>query len=320
VKSHFSKLIIASALAGVGFATHAQYPERPIKLIVPFAAGTSTDAIAREVANTLSIIVKQPVIVDNRTGAEGNIGSKAVANSEPDGYTALVTSSSSAVLDGLMRKTPMFDPLKEVTPVCGIFSTGLVMYISSSLPHKSLAEFISVAKAQPGKFTYGYASASGRLGAELLQQIAGIKLRGIPYRATVAGLTAIGSGEIDMMLNDPGGAMSLYQAGKIRPLVVTTPTRISVLPDVPTGAEAGLKGFEMVPWWAMFLPAKTPNAVTDNMRQALTKSLASPAMVAARNKMGMNEFPLCGDALAKFQASEISRWQQVIEKAQIPLE
>lgn len=320
MKKSFSKLIIASMLTALGFASHAEYPERSIKLIVPFAAGTSTDAIAREMGNALSTTAKQPVIVDNRAGADGNIGAKAVANAEPDGYTALVTSSSSAVLDGLMRKTPLFDPLKEVTPVCGIASIGLVMYISSTHPYKNLAEFIAAAKAQPGKFTFGYASATGRLAAELFQQMAGVKLKGIPYRATIAAITAVATGEIDMIVNDPNGAMPMYQTGKIRPIVVTTAKRIKTMPDVPTGAEAGLQGFEMVPWFGMFLPAKTPPAVAESLRQSVARTLASPAMVAARTKMGMDEFTVCGDALAKFQTGEINRWRQVIEKAQIPLE
>ncbi|MDR6858798.1 tripartite tricarboxylate transporter substrate binding protein [Variovorax guangxiensis] len=314
------KLVLLTSLGAIAFASHADYPERPVKLIVPFAPGTSTDAQARELAQVLSAMFRQPVIVDNRAGAEGNIGAKAVANAEPDGYTALLTTSSSAVLDGLMRKVPQFDPLKELAPVCGISSVGMGMYITSALPFKNVADFVAAAKAQPERFTFAYATASQRLAAELFQQASGVKLKGIPYRATVAGITAAASGEVDMVMNDPVGAGPLYAAGRIRPLAVSTPVRMKTLPDIPVGAEAGLPGFEMTPWWGMFLPAKTPAPVVETLRQAVSKALASQAMVASRTKMGVDEFSLCGDALTRFQVSDIDRWRQVIKKAAIPLE
>jgi tripartite-type tricarboxylate transporter receptor subunit TctC len=314
------KLVFAALLIVMSVGSHAEYPDRPIKLIVAFAAGTSTDAQARELAVALSGILKQPVIVDNRAGAEGNIGAKAVINAEPDGYSVLVTSSSSAVLDGLLRKMPLFDPIKDLTPVCGISSVGMGLYISSALPYKNLQEFIAGAKAQPDKFSYAYATASGRLAAELFQQIAGVKLRGIPYRATAAGITAVATGEVDMIMNDPIGAAALYQAGKIRPLVVTAPARMKALPNVPFAAEAGLPGLEMMPWFGMFLPAKTPVPIVERLRQAMAKALASPAMVASRAKMDLEDFSLCGDALTRSQTADIVRWRQVIKKADIALE
>lgn len=312
------KILLAALVSGSACAGSAQYPDRPIRIVVPFGPGTSTDGLAREFAQALSKAIKQSVVVENRAGAEGLIGAQAASAAEPDGYTVMLSSSSLTVLDPLMRKTVSLDPVKAFNPVCGIARIGNVMNMSAALHYKSLGEILAAAKAEPGKFTFGYSSATTRLAGELFQQQTGVKFTGVSYRSTAAGLSDVAGGQVDLFFVDHFSASPFYQSGKVKPVVVAGPKRLSALPTVPSARESGIPGYEIYPWFGLFIPAKVPAAVATRLREATVQALKDPAFVAMREKAGMEEFALCEDALAKYQLAEIERWRKLIKEAGIP--
>lgn len=308
--------IIGGLLAAAAGTTQA-FPDKPIKIIVPFPAGTTTDVNAREFGQLLAEVVKQPVVIDNRSGAEGAIAGQALLNEPADGHLMLFTSSSLPVLDPLMKKGMPYDPVKEFAPVCAIARTSNVMNITASSPLKTVADVIAAAKAQPGNVTFAYSSATTRLAAELFQQSTGIKLRGVPYRSSNQALTEVGSGLVDLMFIDHISSQPFYDGGKIRPLTVAGAQRIKALPDVPSATEAGVPGYTVQPWFALYASAKTPPAVLVKVREAVDQATKRPGMAVNLDKRGLAPIPFCGDAFAKFQADEIELWREVLKKAGI---
>jgi tripartite-type tricarboxylate transporter receptor subunit TctC len=309
--------IVTFLLSLVVGGSHAAYPDRPIRMIVPASAGTITDVTAREFSQALSAVMKQPVVIENLVGAEGIIGTQAAVRAEPDGHTILYVSSSTTVLDPVTRKSIPYDPAKDLIPACAIFRVGNVMNMSATLPFKTVGEFIAAAKAEPGKFTFGYSTATTRLAGELFQQQTGIKLTSVPYKGSAGGLTDVAGGQVHLFFIDHVSATPYYQSGKIKPLLVAGSQRYKSLPDVPSAAEAGFPGYEILPSIATFLPAKTPPPIVNQVRDALTQALNTPAFASAREKHGLEEFSVCGDALTKYQNAEIERWGQVMKKAGI---
>ncbi|MFT3721118.1 Bug family tripartite tricarboxylate transporter substrate binding protein [Pseudorhodoferax sp.] len=312
----FKKLCSAVLLATAACAGQA-FPDRSVTVIVPFSAGTTTDVNARDFAQALSAQIKQPVTVENRVGAEGTVGGQALLVAAPDGHTLLFTSSSLTVLDPLMKMTMPYDPVHDFAPVCAVARTSNVMNITGSAPWKNVADVVAAAKAQPGKLTFAYASATTRLAGELFAQSAGIKLTGVPYRSSVTALTEVGGGQVDMMMIDHISATPFYQGGKLRPVAVAGVQRIKELPDVPSASEAGVPGYNLLPWFGVYASAKTPPAVLAQVREAVGQALASPASLASMDKRGLIPYPLCGEAFGKAQQDEIGVMQQVLDKAGI---
>jgi tripartite-type tricarboxylate transporter receptor subunit TctC len=311
---------LAVSLLALACASQAAYPDKPIKLIVPFSAGTSVDVLAREFAKELGRIVNQPVIIDNRVGAEGAIGAKAVTSAAPDGYTALITSNSTVVLESTLKTSLPYDPVKDLAPVCTMGRVGSVMSVRSSLPYKSVAEFIAAAKAEPGKFTFAYSTSNTRLAAELFQQRTGVKMLGVPYKSTVTGLTDLAGEKVDMFFIDPVSVAPFLQSGKITAFAVGGAQRIKELPQVPTLHEAGVTGYETVPFIALYLPSKTPADTATQLRDAARQAIHSPSMKAFKEKAGYQDFSLCGDDFVKWQSEQITFWRQVIKNANIASE
>ena len=312
------KKLLAFVLLGVvTVASYAAYPERPLKLIVPGSAGTFTDVLARAFAQALSPHIKQPVVIENIVGAEGAIGAQAAARAAPDGYTALFVSSSTTILDPLLKQSLPFNPAKDFTPVCSIARIGNVVNMSSALPYKSIGEFIAAAKKEPGKYTFAYSSATTRLAGELFQQQAGVKLTNVPYRSSAPGLNDVAGGQVSLFFIDHVSALPFYQSGKLRPLLAAGAQRYKALPDVPSAVEAGVPGYEIWPSTAIFLPAKTPAPIVAQLRDAVAQALKAPSMAAMRERSGLEEFSICGDEMVKYEQREIERWEQVIKKAGI---
>ena len=307
----FTALIAAS----VG-AAHA-FPDKPITILVPFGAGSSVDANARDVAHALSVVAKVTTVVDNRAGAEGTIGAMAVLNAPADGHTLMFTSSSIPVLDPLLKKTMQFDPIKDFTPICTVARTSIMVNITGSSPIKTVAELIAAAKAQPGKMTFAYSTATTRLAGELFQQAAGISLTGVPYKASMSGLTDVASGQVDLFFIDHLSVGPLLQSGKVRALAVAGSKRIAAQPNVPSATEIGVPGFAIQPWFGAYVSSKTPPAVVEQLRQLVSQAVDTPATKAAMEKRGQEHLVVCGNALAKLQADEINLWRGVIKKAGI---
>jgi tripartite-type tricarboxylate transporter receptor subunit TctC len=315
-----TKLPIRSLCTAVLLATAAAaqaFPDRSVTILMPFAAGSTTDVNARDFAQVLSEVIKQPVVVDNKVGAEGIIAGQALVNASPDGHTMLYTSSSLPVLDGLMKKNLPYNAVKDFAPICSVALTSNVMDVTAGSAYKTPADVIAAAKVRPGKLTYAYSSATTRLAAELFAQSTGIKLTGIPYKSSVNALTEVSSGQVDMMFIDHVSSQPFLDGGKVRALTVAGTHRIKALPDVPSAVEAGVPGYNVKVWFGIFGPGKTTPTALAQVREAIQATLKKPEMIAALEKRGLEPMAICGDALAKFQADEIEVYRGVVKKAGI---
>ncbi len=316
VFKNFPQWACAGLIVAAAGAAHA-FPTKPLTIIVPFGAGTSVDVNGRDFAQALAALGKATAVVENRPGAEGTIGALAVLNAPADGHTLMFTSSSTAVLDPLLKKSMQFDAVKDLTPICTLARTSNVVNITGSSPIKSAAELIAAAKAAPGKLTFGYSTATTRLAGELFAQSAGISLTSVSYKASMAGLTDVAGGQVDMSFIDHVSAAPLLQSGKLRALAVSGDTRVAALPNVPNANEIGVPGYTIRPWFGVYVSSKTPSAAVQALRELMTQTLSTPAAKATLEKRGQESMLLCGDAMIKLQSEEMNMWRGVLKKAGI---
>ena len=317
--SRFALLCVtAGLLAGAAAGVPAQgYPARHVTFIVPFAAGSATDVLSRSLGKGFTEQTKQNVVVDNRPGASGFLAAQAVARAAPDGYAILIgTNTTHAANEHLFRKIP-YDPVRDFVPVTTLARGGQVMLVHPQVPARSVREFIALARRQPGKLTFGSGSSSSRVGSELFQQMAGLQLVHVPYKSNPMAVTDLVGGHIDMMITDVVTGLPQYRAGKARALGVSSRTRLSVAPELPTIDEAGVKGYELTFWFAVYVPAKTPPAVIERLHALMVNSTrAAPAQTFFRNT-GIEPYTMSPVELARFQASESAKWAKVIKAAGI---
>ena len=320
--TRFSTLALAALCALAPTLGLAQtFPEKSITFVVPFAAGTATDQIARAIGNGVTAETKQAVVVDNKAGANGFIASQNVAKAAPDGYTVLITTNTThAANQHLFKKLP-YDPVKDYAPVSALGKGGQIMVVSPDFPAKTVAEFIALAKKEPGKYSFGSGSSSSRMAGELLQQLAGIKLLHVPYKSNTLAVTDLLGNQIHMMITDTATGLPQVKAGKLRPLGVSGATRSPLAPDVPTIAEAGVKGYEMGYWFAAYAPAKTPPSVVRRLNELLVKAAKSDAAKSAfYEPTGTEVFTTSPEELAKFQSAEAQKWGRIVTAAGIEAE
>jgi tripartite-type tricarboxylate transporter receptor subunit TctC len=319
-----SLTLSAAALALVPLLGHAQqqaFPEKPITFVVPFAAGTATDQIARALGNSITAETKQPVVIDNKAGASGFIASQQAAKATADGYTVLITTNTThAANEHLFKKLP-YDPVKDFAPITALGKGGQIMVVNPSFPAKSVAEFVALAKKEPGKYSFGSGSSSSRMAGELLQQMADIKLLHVPYKSNTLAVTDLLGGQIHMMITDAATGLPQVKAGKLRALGVSSAARSPLAPDVPTISEAGVKGYEMGYWFAAYAPAKTPPAVVKRLNELLVKAAKSEAAKTAfYEPSGTEVFTSTPEELAQFQAGESQKWGRIVKAAGIEAE
>jgi tripartite-type tricarboxylate transporter receptor subunit TctC len=308
--SGFASLLVAPARA------QPAYPSRTIKMIVPYPAGGTTDLLGRMVADQLKTGLNATCIVENKPGAGTVLGAEQVARSEPDGYTLLMaTSTTLAINKTLYRKLP-YDPVKDFTPIALVAGVPFALIINPTLPAKTLAEFVAYAKSKPGELAYGSAGNGSpqHLGAEMLKSAAGIDIRHVPYRGSVPAMLDVIAGHIPFMIVDLQPALQQIREGKVRVLGVTTPKRVAAAPDIPTLAEAGLPGFELVAWQGVVAPAGTPRGIVDQLAAQIAKLVADPA---TRDKLtALSLEPLTGstpDSFATYVKAEVDRWAVVVK-------
>ena len=261
-------LILALA---VGTAQAQSYPSRPIRFIAPFPPGGSTDVLCRLLGAKLAEGLGQPVAVDNRPGASGNIGHEAAAKSAPDGYTILISSSSTLVNNTYLFKSLRYDPLGDFAPVTMVASAGQVLVVHPSVPAASVRELIALARAQPGKLNFGSGGKGiqSHISGEMFKSAAGVDIVHIPYKGTVQAVGDLVAGQVQLVFADMVPAMPHIRAGRLRPLAVTTESRSEVLPDVPTMIESGLPGYRAGVWWAVMAPKGTPDAIVNRLNAEL---------------------------------------------------
>jgi tripartite-type tricarboxylate transporter receptor subunit TctC len=293
------------------------YPSRTIKMIVPYPAGGTTDLLGRLVADQLKSGLGAVVVVENKPGAGTTLGADQVAKSEPDGYTLLMaTSTTLAINKTLYRKLP-YDPVKDFTPIALVAGVPFALIINPTLPPKTLTEFIAYAKSNPG-LAYGSAGNGSpqHLGAEMLKTAAGIDIRHVPYRGSVPAMLDIIAGHIPFMVVDLQPALQQIREGKVRVLGVTAPKRVAAAPDIPTLAEAGLPGFELVAWQGVVAPAGLPRSIVDQLAAQIAKLVADPAMRDKLTTLSLE--PLSGstpDSFAAYVKSEVDRWAVIVRNS-----
>ncbi|HEY7665746.1 MAG TPA: tripartite tricarboxylate transporter substrate binding protein [Xanthobacteraceae bacterium] len=311
-----SVLVAGAALAAQGADG---WPDRPIRLIVPFPAGSSTDIIARIVAQKLVPRLGQQIVIENRAGASGNIGSDAIAKAAPDGTTiGIATASTHGVAASLSANLP-YDPINDFAPVAMIGSQPYVLVLYPGLPAHDLAQLIALAKAKPGTLNYGSAGVASlaHLATALLASMAGIDIVHVPYKSSAQSVTDLMTGRLDMQFATVAPSRPNIRAGKLRALVTSGKTRVSALPEIPTVAEAGIPGYEAVLWVALVAPAGTPAAIRVRLNREVNEILTSADGEAALVAQGMQGEAGPPEAVTTRITADIGKWREVAAKAGI---
>ena len=314
-------LTLAAALSAAALcspASQAQtFPDKPITFIVPFAAGSATDQLARALAQAVTLEAKVSVVVDNKPGANAFIDAQAAAKAKPDGYTVLIgTNTTHAANEHLYKKLP-YDPVKDFEPLTLLGRGGQIMVVSPSLGVNSVAEFVKLAKSKPGKLTFGSGSSSSRIAGELFKQMAGAYIVAIPYRSNPPAITDLIGGQIDVMITDMATGLPQVKGGKLKALGVSTLQRSPLAPDVPTISEAGVKGYEMTYWFAAYAPAGTPAPIVARLNELLVKAAHSSTAANFYQSTGTEVTTTTPEELRKVQASESVKWGKIIQSAGI---
>ena len=309
--------IAAVVTAASTVALAQDFPAKPITFVVPFAAGSATDQIARAIGQSVAEQGKQTVVVENKPGASGFLAAGQVAKAPADGYTVLITTNTTHAANEHLYKTLPYDPVKDFAPVTLLGKGGQIMIVNPKVPANSVAEFIALAKKQPGKLTFGSGSSSSRIAGELLQQMAGIHILHVPYKSNPLAITDLLGGQIDMMITDTTTGLPQVKGGKVRALGVTAPKRIPLAPDVPTIDEAGVKGYEMGYWFAAYVPAKTPPAVVKRLNELMIAATRSAAAKTFYEGSGTDPATSTPEELAKFQTAESQKWGRIVKAANI---
>jgi tripartite-type tricarboxylate transporter receptor subunit TctC len=312
---------MGAALTARTRVAHAQtFPSHPMRMLVGFAAGSGVDISARLAAQWLSAHLGQPIVVENRPGASANLATEAVVRARPDGYTLLAIGTFNAVNATLYRNLS-FDFLHDIAPVAGIARTAGVMIISPSLPVRTVAEFIAYAKERPGKVNLASAGpgSSAALYGELFKSMAGVDLVTVSYRGSTPAQSDLMGGQVHVMFDVVSSALGLIKAGKLRPLGVTTTSRLAVLPDVPAVAES-LPGYEASGWQGIGAPRNTPAAIVDALNKSMNAGLADPTLKARLGDLGIEPFPGSPAELGAFIADYTAKWAKVIRAANIKLD
>ena len=311
-------LVIAGYLGCAQAADNdaASYPNRPIRIVVPFAAGGPSDIMARALAQKLNQEWGQPVVVDNRTGASGIIGADAVAKSAPDGYTLLQAQVGDAISVSLYSKLP-YSFERDFAPITLAGLTPFILVAHPSMAAKDLRELIALAKAKPGTLSFGSSGAgtASHLAGELLKSAAQIDITLVPYKGQAPATADLLGGQITMMFNNPITSLSHVKAGKLRALAVSTGKRFSQLPEVPTVAESGLPGFDVGFWLGLLAPAGTPRSIVDKLNAAMVKALRDPEVVQRMAGLGVEIIGNSPDDFARVVRSDIVKWGKVVKES-----
>ncbi|AOZ09208.1 Bug family tripartite tricarboxylate transporter substrate binding protein [Cupriavidus malaysiensis] len=313
--------LVLATLAGTG-ARAETFPDKPLRLVVPFTPGGTTDILARVVGQKLGDALGQPVVIDNRPGAGGNIGAEVVAKAAPDGYTLLMGTLGTQVTNQFLYARMPYDSARDFAPVTLVANSPNVLMTNATLPVGSVADVIALARREPGKINYASTSTGGspHLSGELLDRMAGITMQHVPYKGAAPAMTDLLAGQVNLMFDNLPSALAQIQAGKVRALAVTGKQRSAVLPKVPTFAESGLPGYEVNSWFGLLAPAGTPAERVGKLQQAVAKVLALPEVRQRIQQLGAEPG---GDSPAAFAAilrADTAKWSAVIRQAGITVQ
>lgn len=305
--------VAALVIANFDQAVAVEYPTRPIHWIVAFPAGGANDIVARIIGQFVSERLGQPVIIENKAGAGGNVGTQVALAASPDGYTLLFVAPHNAINATLYKKLP-FDFLRGISPIAGIAQTPNIMEVNPSVPAKTVAEFIAYAKANPGKINMASAGngTAIHLSGELLMAMTGVKLVHIPYRGGAPALTDMISGQVQVMFDNLPSSIAHIRSGQLRALAVTTLARSSALPDVPTVAET-VPGYEAAIWYGVVAPKGTPEKIIEKLSEAFNAAVADPRITARLAELGCTPMPMMPAEFGSLLAAETKKWAKVIQ-------
>jgi len=320
MSSRFALMLAMTLLAApcVSSSSHAEdYPSRPVRIIVPFGAGGPADVTARLVGNTLQESLGQPFVVENRTGAGGVIGTETAAKAPPDGYTLLMMSNTQTANESLVPAAQRkYELMRDLLPIAPVNYSDLVIVVHPSVQAKTLAEFITLAKSQPGKLNYA-SSGQGtpyHMAGELFKTMAGIDVVHVPYRNSGDARTGVISGQVQMMIDAVTTLAPNINAGQVRALATTGTKRSAVLPDVPTASEAGVPGYEATIWLGLMAPAGTPKPIIDKLNAAINTFVKKGEIVELWNKQGAVPMSMTSEEFDKFLRGDIAKWAEVVKR------
>ncbi|HET8877798.1 MAG TPA: tripartite tricarboxylate transporter substrate binding protein [Casimicrobiaceae bacterium] len=311
----YLRLVLAALLAAVAVNAAADdYPSRPVKIVVPFAAGGPADVYARFLAQRMQEAMGQPFVIENRPGGGSVVGTEIVAKSAPDGYTLLLMSNTHTVNESLMPNKP-FALMRDFTPVAPINYSDLVLVVNPDVKAKTLQELIALAKSEPGKLNYA-SSGPGtpyHMAGELFKSMAGLDIVHVPYKESSGARTGVLGGQVEMMFDAVTVMNEHVKAGKVRALATSGKLRSSVMPDVPTLSEAGVPGYEAVIWLGLIAPKNTPPAIVNRLNAEVTKIVSRPETRAEWAKQGATAMTMAPDAFGKFLADDIVKWERIVK-------
>jgi tripartite-type tricarboxylate transporter receptor subunit TctC len=306
--------LAAIVAAGTLPASAQDFPAKPIRIIAPFGPGTATDTVARVIGNEIGKLTGQAVVIENKPGAEGQIGAQAAAAAAPDGYTVFITTQTTQAINPHVYKSLTYDPVKNFMPVCGITLGAQVVMVKNELPVKTVAEFIALAKKEPGKLSFGSGNGSSRGGAELFRVMAKIDLLGVPYKSQPQAVSDLLGGRIDIIFSDFTAGLPAVLDGRARGIAVTSKKPIPGLEQFPT-VDSTVPGFEMWAWTAAYVPAGTPKPIVDKLNALVREAMKSEGyLTLTRTTYGI-PFPGTPEDLAVFQASETKKWGEIVTVA-----
>jgi tripartite-type tricarboxylate transporter receptor subunit TctC len=305
-------LSLSAAVAGA-----QSYPTKPIKYIVPFAPGGTTDILGRLVAQKLSESLGQPVVVENRPGAGGAVGAESVAKSAPDGYTIMGGTISTHAINASVYDKLSYDPIKDFEPVTLLATQPNMLVVSPSLPVKNVAELVALLKANPDKYTFSTSGngTSAHLSGELFKSMTGTRMQHIPYKGSPQALADVMGGLVSMSFDNISTAYVQAKAGKLRALAVTTTTRSPIAPEVPTMEEAGLKGYELGSWHGVFAPAGTPKPIIAKLNAEIVKAIRAPDVREKLQILGVEPVGTSAEDFSRFVRAEVPKWAKVVKES-----
>lgn len=317
-----SAAALLATFAAIGTAFAQSYPERPIRLIVPFPAGGTVDAIARTLAQKLTEPLKQPVVVENRSGGAGSIGSDAVAKAAPDGYLLLIGTASTHGTNPVVQKALPYDPVRDFAPVALVGSTPYILVVNANVPANSLPELLAAARAKPGVLNYGsYGSgSSNHLATELFRALSGADIVHVPYKGGAPALAGLLAGEVQMMFDVFTTSGPQIRAGKLKLLGVGAARRSTLAPDAPTLAEAGLDGYEASTFFGLFAPPATPRAIVDRLNAEVNRAIRAPDVRERFTAVGAEPGGGTPEVLGITVTAEVAKWTKLVRERNLRLE
>ncbi|MFN3889292.1 MAG: Bug family tripartite tricarboxylate transporter substrate binding protein [Beijerinckiaceae bacterium] len=322
MKSFAAALAGFLALTGASLAQAPNWPTQAIRIIVPSAAGGTTDFLARVSGEFLSSRLGQPVIVENNTGAGGNVGTAMVARAAPDGYTLGFISTNNLAINQFLFKSLPYDPLKDLTPVAIVAEAPQILVVSRTVPAQNLKEFIALLKAKPNSLNYASAGpgTTPHLAAVQFMRLAGVQMTHVPYRGAAPAVTDLASGQVQVLSVGAAPVAGVMASGDVRALAAATKTRMSLLPDLPTAAEAGLPGFESTTWFGLVAPAKTPQPIVDRLNALMREWVTDPRVKERYEKAYLLPMSMSPGELRKFVAEEAGKWEKIVEASGVRME